>query len=124
MYLPVKTSVAFTAGDIVISTAGLVDVATSASVPGLAIGVIRHAIASTDSDYTTARIVEVEVPVEKNCEWEIASASLVAADLMLEVDLTDARTVNRGASSVKIVRATKVISTTLGWFHIKFGGAY
>ena len=124
MFLPVTTSTAFTAGDLVTATSGLLTAATSSTTAVLLIGVIRHTIASTDSDYATSRLVEVEVPVEKNTEWECVTASLVAGDLLAEVDLTDAHTVNRGASSVKVAKPTKVISATLGWFQFKFGGSY
>lgn len=125
VYLPVTTSTALTTDTLVTFTSGLLVAATSSTATADLIGVIRHTIASTDSDYATARSVEVEVPVERNTEWEIAVTSgLVAGDILKEVDLTDAATVNRGASSIKIVRAVKVLSTTLGVFWIKFTGSY
>lgn len=125
VYLPVTTSTALTADTFVTFSSGLLVAATSSTATADLIGVIRHAIASTDSDYATARSVEVEVPVERNTEWEIdVSSGLVAGDILKEVDLTDAATVNRAASSIKIVRATKVLSTTKGVFFVKFQGSY
>src|SRR5436853_4125787 len=120
VYLPVTTSTALTVDTLVTFTSGLLVAATSSTATADLIGVIRHGIASTDSDYATARSVEVEVPVERLTEWEMdVSSGLVAGDILKEVDLTDAANVNRGASSIKIVRATKVLSTTKGMFFIK-----
>lgn len=114
IWLPVTTSTALSAGALVTFTTGLLTAATSSTAAADIIGVIRHAIASTDSDYATARLVEVEVPVEKNVEWVFDTASLVAADIGTSVDLTDSLTVNRGASSIKVVQVLKVLSATQG----------
>jgi len=125
VYLPVTTSTALSADSFVTFTSGLLVAATSSTATADLIGVIRHAITSSDSDYATARSVEVEVPVERYTEWEIdVTSGLVAGDILKEVDLTDASTVNRGASSIKIVRPTKVLSTTKGVFFVKFSGSY
>lgn len=125
MYLPVTASTAFSADSLVSFTSGYLVPATSSSASADIVGVIRHTIASTDSDYATARLVEVQVPVERNTEWIMdVTSGLVAADVLKEVDLTDASTVNRGASLVKAVRATSVISSTSGTFLIKFLGSY
>lgn len=124
VYLPVTTSTALAVDSLVTFSSGLLTAAASGTAVADLIGVIRHAIASTDSDYATARSVEVEVPVERFTEWECTTASLVAGDILKEVDLTDAVTVNRGASSVKVARATRVISSTIGIFFIKFQGSY
>jgi hypothetical protein len=89
------------------------------------IGVVRHAIASTDSDYATARSIEVEVPVERYTEWLVDyTATLVAADIGIEIDMTNSTTANRGGTTQKIVRTTKVLSTTKGICWIKFMGSY
>lgn len=115
MKLPVTTSTAFTAGALVQFSSGLLIPATATSEPYQIPGVIRKTIASTDSDYATARLVEVEVPVEKNVVWEFdVTSGLVAADIGLHCDLTNSLTVNRAASSLDIVNITKVLSTTKG----------
>ena len=125
VWLPVTTSTTFTAGDLVTFSSGLLVEATSSTAAGDIIGVIRHTIAATDSDYATARSVEVEVPVERYTTWEAAVTSgLVAGDIGTECDLTDQATVNRGASSIKAVRPIKVLSTTKGIFLVKFQGSY
>lgn len=129
VYYPVKVSTAFTEGDIVsIGTsgdAGTVVPATSSTTALSHIGVIRKTIASTDSDYATARLVPVEVPVEKNVEWLAdVTATLVVADVGLEVDLTDARTINRAATSVKVAMVKDFISTVKGTVILKLSGNY
>jgi len=125
VYLPVTVSTVFTKDTLVSFSAGYLIAATSSTAAADHVGVIRKTIAATDSDYATARLVPVDVPVERFTQWEMdVTSGLVAADVFKEVDLTDAGTVNRGASSVKAVRPTKVISTTKGWFWIKFAGSY
>lgn len=125
LFLPVTTSTAITAGTLVTPSSGLLVAVTSSTAAVDVIGVIRHTIASTDSDYATARLVEVQVPVERYTVWEGAVTSgLVATDIGLEVDLTDGATVNRAATSIKVVKCTKVLSTTLGEFLVKFSAGY
>lgn len=124
MFLPVTTSTALTKDQLLTYTSGLLVAATSGTAAADLIGVGVKTIASTDSDYATARLIPVRVPRERYAEWEGTTASMVATDIGVETDLTDAGTVNRGASSVKAVRATKMISATVGWFWIKFQGSY
>lgn len=125
MWLPVTTSTAIASGAIVSFSSGLLIAATSSTAAVDHVGVLRHTIASTDSDYATARLVEVEVPLDKNCVWEgDVTSGLVAADILAEVDLTDASTVNRGASSIKACRCVRVLSTTKGHFLLKLLGSY
>jgi len=125
VWLPVTTSTAFTKGALVTFTTGLLTAVTSSTAAADIVGVIRHTIASTDSDYATARLVEVEMPKERFTQWEAdVSSGLVAADIGIEVDLTDSLNVNRGATSVKAFRTTRVLSTTKGIGFIKFMGSY
>lgn len=125
VYLPVTTSTAITTGTLVTFSSGLLIAATSSTAAADIAGVLRHTIASTDSDYATARLVEVQVPVERFTHWTgDVTSGLVAADIGIEVDLTDGATVNRGATSVKAVRVMEVLSTTKGTFLVKFMGAY
>ena len=125
VYLPVTTSTAFTKDTLVSFSAGLLTAATSATTAVNTIGVIRKTIASTDTDYATARTVPVDVPVERCTEWEAdVTSGLVAADIMKEVDLTDAANVNRAASAIQNIRVKEVLSTTKGVVWIKFMGSY
>jgi len=122
MWLPVTVSTTFSVGGLVAWSSGYLIEATSTTAPTDIVGVIRHAIAATDSDYATARLVEVEVPTQLNTVWEGAVTSgLVAADRGLYQDLTDNLTVNRAASSYDIVQCVKVLSTTLGHFILNIG---
>jgi len=125
-YLPVTASTAIAAGTLVTYSSGLLIAATSSTAAADIVGVLKQAIAATDADYAVGgRLVPVEVPMERFTEWEgDVTSGLVAADIGVENDLTDGATVNRGAQSVKVVRATKVLSTTKGLFNIKFMGSY
>lgn len=125
IWLGVTTSTVFTKGDIVSESSGLLIRATSATTALSHMGVIKKTILATDSDYATARLVPVEVPVEKNVEWQgDVTSGLVATDVGLEVDLTDAQNINRAASSVKVAMVRAVVSSTVGIFVLKIAGAY
>ena len=125
IYLPVTPSTAITAGTVVTYSAGLLVAATSATNAVDLLGVLKHNISITDVDYATSRNVEVEVPLEKNVEYDVdVTSGLVASDIMKEVDLTDGNNINRAASAVKVARCTAVYSTVKGRFLVKFQGAY
>lgn len=124
-YLPVTTSTALSAGDLLTFTSGKLVAATSSTAASAIIGVNVKTIASTDSDYATDRLIPVEVPVERNTTWEAdVTSGLVVGDIGKEVDLTDAATVNRAATSIGAVMPLAVISTTKGIFKVKFNGSY
>ena len=113
MYYGVTTSTAIAQGALVAFSSGLLIAATSSIAGNLMPGVLKKAIAATDADYASARLVGVEVPVEKNVVWEAdVTATLVAADVGLYCDLTDSLTVNRGASTYDIAQVTKFLTTT------------
>jgi hypothetical protein len=125
IYLPVTVSTAFAARSLVTLTSGKLVPAVAGTLAANLAGVLVGAITATDDDYATERLVAVEVPVEKNVIYEYAVTSgLVAADIGVDVDLTDASTVNRAASAIGVVRTTKVLSTTLGQGLVKINGAY
>lgn len=113
--LPVTASTVIAEGALVTTTSGLLVAATSGTATNLIVGVLKKAIAATDSDYADSRSVEVVVPVEKNVEWEFdVTATLATTDVGALADITDSVTVNRAASSVNVVRITKFISTVKG----------
>lgn len=125
MFLPVTTSTVLTKKTLVAWSSGLLIAATSGTAAIAIAGVGLKTIASTDSDYATARLIPVEVPVERFVVWkQDFTASLVAGDLGAECDLTDAGNANRAATSVKFVIPISVISTTQGLAFLKFGGSY
>lgn len=122
--VPVTTSTVMTTQGLVAYSAGLLVVATSGTLVAQLAGILRKPIASTDSDYATARSVLVEVPLDKNVEWQADTASAVATDVGQEVDLTDAYTINRGASSIKVAQIRAVLSATQVTVVLKLGGSY
>ena len=122
MWLPVTVSTVLSAGSLVAWDSGYLIAATSTSAPTAIAGVLVKAIAATDSDYATARLVAVRVPIENNVIWEgDVTSGLVVADRGLYCDLTDASTVNRAASSYDVVQCIHVISTTKGHFILNIG---
>lgn len=122
MWLPVTVSTAIDKGTLVAWSSGYLVAATASSNPSTVAGVLKKTIAATDPDYAVARLVPVEVPVEKNVVWEgDVTSGLVAADRGLYCDLTDGATVNRGASTLDNVQCVRVISTTKGYFIINMG---
>lgn len=121
-WLPVTASTAITKGAVVSWASGLLIAATSSTTALSHAGVIKRTIASTDSDYaTSARLVPVEVPIEKNVWW-IAdfTATLVTTDVGAEIDFTDSLTANRAASSVDTCIIKGYISATKGYVMISF----
>lgn len=122
-WLPVTTSTTFTKGDIVAWSSSLLIKATSSTAANTHVGVIKKNIAATDADYATARLVPVEIPVAKMVEWSAPAVALVAADISLWCDLTNAGTVDRSASTIDAVQVKSVISSTLGTFILNLGGA-
>jgi hypothetical protein len=125
IWLPVTTSTALSKNSLVTFTSGLLVAVTAGTASVDVMGVIEKAITSADSDYASSRFVPVKVPTERHAIFEAdVTSGLVAADIGTEVDLTNASTVNRAASSVKNVKVMKVISTTKGLFMVKLNGSY
>jgi hypothetical protein len=124
MWLPVTVSTAISKGALVAFSSGYLIAATSTTAPSTIIGVIRHAITASDADYATARLVEVEVPVENYVEWEVdVTSGLVAADVGLYVDLTSSLVINRGGSTYDVAQCVGVITSTKGRFVLNTGVA-
>jgi hypothetical protein len=113
--LPVTPSTALAAGSLVCFSSGKLIAMTSSTAASALVGVLVKAITATDDDYADDRLVAVEVPVEKNVVYEFTTASLVATDVGTLADLTDASTVNRGASTYDVVRITGYKSATVGY---------
>lgn len=122
-WLPVTTSTTFTKGDIVAWSSGLLIKATTTSAAKTHVGVIKKTIASTDADYATARLVPVEVPLEKMVEWRSTGVALVATENGLWQDLLTAGTVDRAGSTYDAVQQKGIISATEGIFVLNLGGA-
>ena len=121
MFLPIAASIAALDGTLMAFSSGTLIIATSTTAPSTIIGVIRHSIVSTDSNYAVAKTIEVEVPVENYVEWEMDydhSNNLVAADIGLYCDITTAAptatdytnttNINRGGSTYDVVQVVGI----------------
>jgi hypothetical protein len=123
VYLPVTPSTVMADGDIVSFASGYLIKATASTTALSHVGVVRKTITAADADYALARKVPVEVPVEKNVIWEApVTSGLVAADVGLLVDLTDAGTIDRSATTIDAAQVVAVISSTKGLFRLNLGG--
>ena len=124
-WLPVAASTCSTATDgcIVAYSGGYIIPATNTTAPSAVAGVLLKAIATTDADYAVARNVAVEVPVEKGVQWEaaVSAGTLAATSVGAFFDLgTDdlGKTVAQNGTTYDIVKCTKYISATKGWFEL------
>lgn len=122
--LPVTPSTALSANSLVTQTSGLLVAATDGTTAANILGIVEKAIASTDSDYASSRTVSVLVPTERFAVVEAdVTATLVVGDIGLYIDLTDASTMNRAASTTDIGLVVGFISTTKGLVSLRIGGA-
>jgi len=121
MWFPVTASTAFSEGDIVYWNVGsnaLLEGADGIN-NSVMVGVIRHAIASTDDDYADTRNVEVEVPVEKWVEWScdtVGTGTVAAADVGTYADIDGGGEIDVDNSTYDVFYITRVVtsSTTAG----------
>lgn len=127
MWLPVGASAgAVTEGALMSWSSGVLIPATNTVAGNTIAGVIRKAITTADSDYAVARLVPVEVPVEKNVVWEapVAVGTLATSSVGDYFDLTtadDGTGVDQSASTYDIVQCVKYISASKGWFILNIG---
>lgn len=127
MWLPVAASAgAVTNGALVAFSSWVIIPATNTTAGYSIAGVIRKAITTSDSDYATARLVPVEVPVEKNVVWEapVAVGTLATTSVGAYFDLTtadDGTGVDQSASTYDIVQCVKYLSTSKGHFILNIG---
>lgn len=113
-----KASTAYAFGDAVaLDSNGYLIKAIETTPASDIIGIIQETIASTDADYASTREVLVDVARKgDDGDWFIAKVGTGTAaqtDVGEEVDLTSAGKVDVTASSVKVVKVQRVISTTL-----------
>lgn len=125
VWLPVTPSTVLAEGALLTFTTGKLVAAGAATSPVDIVGINKKAIAATDSDYATDRLIPVLVPSEKHVVYEAdVTSGLVAGDVGGEFDLTSSTHVNRGASAVDVVKCVGVISSTKGRFFVKINGSY
>ena len=120
MSFPVTVSTALSNNSLVELTSGQIAAADDDETQ--IVGVLRHAIASTDADYATAREVEVEVPVEKHVVWEAdaTAATFVLTDIGTEFGISSSLLVDRTDTTNDVFFMTGFVSSSVirGW--IKF----
>jgi len=126
MWLPVTVSTAVSAGSLVAFSSGYLVPATNTVAPELIAGVSVKAVAATDDDYATARLIPVEVPVEKNVVWEapVAVGTLAATSVGGYFDLTtadDGSGVDQSAGTYDVAQCVKYVSASKGWFVLNIG---
>ena len=124
-WMPVTASTAFTKNTLVEATSGKVAVADADEAAGDIIGVIKKTIASTDSDYASARKVPVIIPVERHVIWEAdATGFTVGTDELQEFGISDAGTVDQTETTAKCFRVIEVLSATKVRGYLKINGSY
>lgn len=127
MYFPVAASTCVVAkGNLVALSGGVLIAATNTTAPSAIVGVVGKAVAATDADYATARLLPVIVPVEKNVVWEapVAVGTLATTSVGAFFDLTtadDGSGVDQSATTYDVVQCVKFISATKGWFVLNIG---
>lgn len=124
-WLDVTTSTAFAKNSLVEWTSGLIAVADDNDTD--VAGVILKAIASTDSDYATARKVPVLVPVERHVLWEADTADtyVQATHGGVECGIVDAANIDLDDTTNDVFRPIKAGSASgkvVGY--LKVNGAY
>lgn len=124
VYLPITTSTAFVKNSLVEMTSGLVGVADEDDT-ALA-GMIDKTIASTDSDYATARRVGIIVPVEHHVVWECndLTGTFSASDIGGEYGIKSAVQLDQTETTAKVFLVTEFVSTTLVRGYLKINGSY
>lgn len=118
-YFPKKASAAMSAGTFgAYSAAGLMTFATATS--SEIAGLIMRTITSADDDYATANVlIPIMVPDEDAVFLSEGEAHNCTEAMNGEfVDITDANTINGGASSLEVIKVEKYIDANTVEFSI------
>lgn len=126
MWYPMTASTVALKGALMALASGKIVPATNTQKAYYIVGVLRHTIATTDANYTSERLVEVEVPVEKNVIWkaDVTDGTLATTSVGLYFDLSTDDTgigVDQGASAENVCFCTKFLTTALGEFILNMG---
>ena len=120
---PVTTSTALAQDTLVEFTSGLIAAADDNDTA--IAGVLVKTIASTDSDYATARKVGVQVPVERHVVWEAdGTGTFAATDIGGEFGISDSGTVDKSDTTNKVFLVTEFISASKIRGYLKINGSY
>lgn len=122
-WLDVTVSTAFAKDSLVEWTSGYIAVADDNDTD--VAGVIIKTIASTDSDYATARKVPVLVPVERHVVWEADTADtyVVATHQGVECGIVDASNLDLDDSTNDVFRPISGSGSKVRGY-LKVNGAY
>jgi len=131
MYFGSTASQAIVNGAVVALSSGRLIPAANDTSPSTIVGVIRHAITSSDAEYATAGTpVEVETPVEKMVVWEAdvtTDGALTNTDQGTYMDLGTNDTgdkVDTTVSTLDTCFCVGYISATKGLFVLNIGPDY
>ncbi len=124
--MPVTTSTALVRDTLVEGTSGRIAGADADEVAADIRGVLVRTIASTDSDYASARLVGVRVPVERHVVWEADATGFTAGgtDELVEYGISDSGTVDFAETTADAFLVTEVLSATKVRGFLKINGAY
>jgi hypothetical protein len=126
VWLPMTTSLALTKGTLVELTSGRVAAADADEAATEIRGVLAKTIASTDADYASARLVPVEVPIERHVVWEADATGFTAGGTNegVEYGISDSGTVDQTETTADAFLVTEVLSATKVRGFLKINGAY
>jgi len=122
-WLDVTVSTAFAINSLVEWTSGYIAVADDNDTD--VAGVILKVIASTDSDYATARKVPILVPIERHVIWEADTADtyVVATHQGVECGIIDASNIDLDDTTNDVFRPISGSGSKVRGY-LKINGAY
>ncbi len=120
--LPYKktASTVFENGDPVVQSSGLLIVANASATPATLIGIIQRSVVSTDDDYASASMTEVEIPLE-GTEYKAKVGAGTPAQTMVgqRYDLDANGEVNLTAQTTKVVEVVRLAQES-GYIVVRF----
>lgn len=108
-------SVAFAFNDVVtVDASGFLVKATASTTLAKIVGLIQATVLATDVDYTANTVVPVLETMNKEAELmaDVGTGSAVQAMVGTAYDLKDAVSIDVTATTIKVFKITKVITTT------------
>lgn len=122
-WLPVTTSTALSKDSLVEMTSNLIAAADDNDTDLW--GVLEKAITSADSDYATARLVPITVPVERHVVWEADTSDTAAAShIGVEYGIVSATEVDLDDTTNDVFRVISVPSASKVQGYLKISGSY
>lgn len=123
VYFPMPASLALVAGTLVEIASGVISASDDNDTQ--IEGILAKTYATTDSDYASAKLAPVEVPVERHVIVRTENtASFVSTDVGAEYGISDASTVDHSDTSNKVFKVVRVISASIVEGYLKINGSY